>query len=71
MCSRVSLPESLETLLKSEMEHCIEQANLDFLRAVNGKDGSAAWNIMDDLMDTLKSAYTKAYDSVMRKMMEL
>ena len=28
MCSRVSLPESLEPLLKSEMEHCIEQANL-------------------------------------------
>lgn len=28
MCSRVSLPESLEFLLKSEMEHCIEQANL-------------------------------------------
>ena len=43
----------------------------DFLRAVNGKDSSAAWNIMDDLMDTLKAAYPKAYDSVMRKMMEL
>ena len=43
----------------------------DFLLAVNGKDGSAAWNIMDDLMDTLKAAYPKAYDSVMRKMMEL
>ena len=28
MCSRVSLPEPLESLLKSEMEHCIEQANL-------------------------------------------
>lgn len=28
MCSRVSLPGSLESLLKSEMEHCIEQANL-------------------------------------------
>ena len=28
MCSRVSLPEYLEPLLKSEMEHCIEQANL-------------------------------------------
>ena len=43
----------------------------DFLLAVNGKDGSAAWNIMDVLMDTLKAAYPKAYDSVMRKMMEL
>ena len=43
----------------------------DFLRAVNGKDGSAVWNIMDELMDTLKAAYPKAYDSVMRKMMEL
>ncbi len=28
MCSRASLPESLEPLLKSEMENCIEQANL-------------------------------------------
>lgn len=27
-CCRVVLPESLEPLLKSEMENCIDQANL-------------------------------------------
>ena len=39
----------------------------DFLRAVSGKDGDAAWDIIDDLMDTLKVAYPRVYDSVMRK----
>lgn len=43
----------------------------EFLQAVDGKESTAAWSIMDDLMDTLKAAYPKAYNSVMRKMMEL
>ena len=30
MCSSVYLTEYLEPLLKSEMEHCIEQANLGY-----------------------------------------
>lgn len=39
----------------------------DFLRAVSGKDKDAAWDIIDDLMDTLKVAYPRVYESVMRK----
>lgn len=43
----------------------------EFLQAVKGKDGAAAWNVMDDLMDTLKAVNPKAYNGVMRKIMEL
>ena len=43
----------------------------EFLQAVNGKDSKKAWHIMDELMDTLKVVNTRAYDGVMRKIMEL
>lgn len=44
----------------------------DFLEAVNGKDSAKAWEIMDELMETLYSlGHTRVYDSVMRKMEEL
>ena len=39
----------------------------DFLRAVEGKDPAAVWDIMDELMDTLKVVNTRVYNSVMRK----
>ena len=42
------------------------EVSSDFLRAVKGKEESA-WDIIDDLMDTLKVAYPRVYDSVMRK----
>lgn len=40
----------------------------DFLQAVAGKDSSAAWTIMDELMNTLKVVNLRVYDSVMRKL---
>lgn len=39
----------------------------DFLRAVEGKDPSKVWPIMDELMDTLSLVNRRVYDSVMRK----
>ena len=39
----------------------------DFLQAVSGKDPSQAWEIMDDLMDTLHTVNPRVYDGVMRK----
>lgn len=42
------------------------EVSSDFLRAVKGKEESA-WDIIDDLMDTLKVAYPRVYESVMRK----
>ncbi len=43
----------------------------DFLRAVQGKDGAAAWDVMDGLMDTLKVVNQRVYESVMRKIRAL
>lgn len=39
----------------------------DFLRTLEGRDASAAWSIMDDLMDTLHTVNPRVYDGVMRK----
>ena len=39
----------------------------DFLRAIEGKDPSKVWTIMDELMDTLSLVNRRVYDSVMRK----
>ena len=43
----------------------------EFLQAVKGKNSVSVWNVMDDLMDTLKAVNPKAYNGVMRKIMEL
>lgn len=43
----------------------------EFLQAAVGKDPKAAWNVMDELMDTLKVVNQRAYDSVIRKLSRL
>lgn len=43
----------------------------EFLQAVDGKDSTAVWAIMDDLMDTIKATAPKVYDSVMAKIKEI
>ena len=45
----------------------IRYGDSDFLRDVEGKDPAAVWDIMDELMDTLKVVNTRVYNSVMRK----
>lgn len=42
----------------------------EFLVAISGKDSMVMWSIMDDLMDTLRASFPRAYSSVMRKIME-
>ena len=39
--------------------------NSDFLRAVEGKDPTETWAVMDKLMETLQVANRRTYDSVM------
>lgn len=40
----------------------------DFLRAVAGKDQNRAWEVMDELMDSLSVVNERVYNSVMRKL---
>lgn len=43
----------------------------EFLQAVTGKDPAAVWEIMDDLMDTLRATAPRVYDSIIRKIKEI
>lgn len=43
----------------------------DFLRTVSGKDSTAAWKVMDELMETLAVVNERVYQSVMRKLGQL
>lgn len=41
--------------------------NSEFLQAVENKDSVAVWEIIDDLMDTLKITAPKVYSSIIEK----
>lgn len=43
----------------------------EFLQAVDGKESTSVWSVMDDLMDTLKIVNPRVYESVLRKIREL
>lgn len=43
----------------------------EFLQAVDGKESVAVFNVMDDLMDTIRVTAPRAYDNVMRRIREL
>lgn len=43
----------------------------EFLQAVDGKDSVAVFSIIDDLMDTVRVTAPRAYDSVMRRVLEI
>ena len=45
--------------------------NSEFLTEVNGKDLSGVFNVMDELMDTLRVVNPRAYNGVMRKIRAL
>ncbi len=55
----------------SQAEPLGQYGDSDFLYAVSGKEPSAAWAVMDELMETLRIVNRKVYDSVMRKMQKL
>lgn len=42
--------------------------NSDFLRAVSRVDPVRAWEVMDELMDSLQVVNERVYNSVMRKL---
>ncbi len=43
----------------------------DFLRAIDGRDPDGVWEVLDDLMDTLRVVNPRVYASVMRKINSL
>lgn len=45
-----------------------EYGDSDFLRAVARVDPARAWEVMDELMDSLKVVNERVYNSVMRKL---
>ncbi len=40
----------------------------EFLQIARGRDAASAWQIVDELMDTLKVVNRKVYESVIRKL---
>lgn len=42
-----------------------------FSTAINGKNASSVWPIMDELMDVLNVTNTRLYNGVMRKIQEI
>ena len=43
----------------------------EFLQAVNGKDSVQVWEIISDLMDTIKTVNPKVYDHVLEKILSI
>jgi acyl carrier protein len=39
----------------------------DFIRAIDGMDSVCAWNIMDELMQTIRIIQPRMYETVMEK----
>ena len=43
----------------------------EFLRAIDGKDSVAVWQIIDDLMDTLRVTAPRVYSDIMSRIFSL
>lgn len=43
----------------------------EFLEAVNGRDSVAVWEVMADLMDTLRVTQPRVYASVLQRIREI
>lgn len=42
----------------------------EFLRAIRGKDAYTIWQIMDEVMDTIKAFQPRLYDATLQKIQE-
>lgn len=42
----------------------------EFLRAIHGKDAYTMWQIMDEVMDTIKAFQPRLYDATLQKIRE-
>lgn len=62
---------SREAVPVSEPEPLGLYGDSDFLQAVEGKDPSAAWGVMDEHMDALRMMNPRVYQGVMRKLRNL
>ena len=57
--------------IRTETETIVEvDGDNDFLKAVNGKNAVKIWNIMSELMESVKLIQPKLYNAVMRKISE-
>ncbi len=57
--------------IRTETETIVEvDGDNDFLKAVNGKNAVKIWNIMSELMESVKLIQPRLYDAVMRKINE-
>lgn len=63
--------QNREPVMESRMVEAYSAApapDSDFLRAVSNVDPARAWEVMDELMDSLKVVNERVYNSVMRKL---
>lgn len=44
-----------------------EYGGSDFLRSISGKDADAVWQIMDEVMDTVRAFQPRLYDATLQK----
>ena len=59
------------TNIHTETETIIEtDGDNDFLKAINGKNAVNIWNIVSELMESVKLIQSRLYDAVMRKINE-
>lgn len=57
--------------IHTETENIIEvSGDNEFLQAVNGKEASKMWEIMSELMESVRLIQPKLYDAVMQKIQE-
>ena len=59
---------AMEPLRMVEAYSAAPALESDFLRAVSNVDPSRAWEVMDELMDSLKVVNERIYNNVMRKL---
>lgn len=66
-----ALPEAYPAMAKMLEEPAGRYGDSEFLRMVEGVEPSAAWKVMDELMETIEVVNRRAYESVMRKLSKL
>lgn len=47
-----------------------DNGDSEFLRAISGKDPHAVWQIMDEVMDTVRAFQPRLYDATLQKIRE-
>ena len=66
-CVKLATFYEIQDHLYSEDAPKAIKGESEFMRAVNGKDNEKIWQVLDELMETLKLINPHLYDGVMRK----